>query len=131
MEKKEVTWRKWGRMCVEEREATWDFASPFISPPVFFNEELALHRQTLASREEPTKTNGPGFVIITVFVLVSFCARPCPWAFLGPFLGLSLSLDLSWAFLDASSHLYKRVCPAIGRSVGWVVGWSVGRLVGP
>ena len=25
-------------------------------------------------------------------------------------------------FLDASTHLYKRVCP----SVGWLVGWSVG-----
>ena len=22
-----------------------------------------------------------------------------------------------WAFLDASSHLYKRVCPSVGRSV--------------
>ena len=25
-------------------------------------------------------------------------------------------------FLDASSHLYKRVCPSVGRSVGWSVG---------
>ena len=24
-------------------------------------------------------------------------------------------------FLDASSHLYKRVCPSVGRSVGWSV----------
>ena len=25
-------------------------------------------------------------------------------------------------FLDAFSHLYKRVCPSVGRSVGWSVG---------
>ena len=30
-------------------------------------------------------------------------------------------------FLDASSHLYKRVCP----SVGWSVGPSVRQSVGP
>jgi len=28
-------------------------------------------------------------------------------------------------FLDASSHLYNRVCPSVGRSVGWSVGRSV------
>ena len=38
--------------------------------------------------------------------------RPCP-----PVRGL---------FLDASLHLYNRLCP----SVGWLVGWLVGRLVG-
>ena len=40
---------------------------------------------------------------------------------------------LTWLFarnywfplLDASSHLYKRVCPLVGRSVGWSVGPSV------
>ena len=25
-------------------------------------------------------------------------------------------------FLDASSHLYKRLCTSVGRSVGWSVG---------
>ena len=29
-------------------------------------------------------------------------------------------------FLDASSHLYKRVCPSVGPSVGRSVGPSVG-----
>ena len=29
------------------------------------------------------------------------------------------------SFLDASSHLYKRVCPSIGPSVGPSVGWLV------
>ena len=29
-------------------------------------------------------------------------------------------------FLDASSHLYKRVCPSVRRSVGPSVRWSVG-----
>ena len=28
-------------------------------------------------------------------------------------------------FLDASSHLYKRVCPSVGPLVGRSVGWSV------
>ena len=28
-------------------------------------------------------------------------------------------------FLDASTHLYKRVCPSVGQSVGWSVGRSV------
>ena len=28
-------------------------------------------------------------------------------------------------FLDASTHLYKRLCPSIGRSVGRLVGRSV------
>ena len=31
------------------------------------------------------------------------------------------------SFLDASSHLYKRVCPSIGLSVGPSVSWSVCR----
>ena len=31
------------------------------------------------------------------------------------------------SFLDASTHLYKRVCP----SVGWSIGWSVHRSIGP
>ena len=30
-----------------------------------------------------------------------------------------------YPFLDASSHLYKRVCPSVGRSVGPSVGRSV------
>ena len=25
-------------------------------------------------------------------------------------------------FLDASTHLYKRLCPSVGRLVGWLVG---------
>ena len=33
-------------------------------------------------------------------------------------------------FLDASSHLYTRVCPSVGRSVGRSVGLSVCRSVG-
>ena len=41
-------------------------------------------------------------------------------------LALSLSPFLI-LFLDASSHLYKRVCP----SIGWSVGRSVGQSVGP
>ena len=28
-------------------------------------------------------------------------------------------------FLDAFSHLYKRLCPSVGRSVGRLVGWSL------
>ena len=32
---------------------------------------------------------------------------------------------ISCSFLDASSHLYKRVCPTVGRSVGRSVRWSV------
>ena len=27
-------------------------------------------------------------------------------------------------FLDASTYLYKRLCPSVGPSVGWLVGWS-------
>ena len=34
---------------------------------------------------------------------------------------LSLSLSVS-VFLDASSHLYKRVCPSVGPSVRWSFG---------
>ena len=30
------------------------------------------------------------------------------------------------SFLDASSHLYKRLCPSVRPSVGRLVGWSVG-----
>ena len=30
------------------------------------------------------------------------------------------------SFLDASSHLYKRVCPSVGPLVRWSVRWSVG-----
>ena len=33
-------------------------------------------------------------------------------------------------FLDASSHLYMRVCPSVRPSVGPLVGWSVRRSVG-
>ena len=33
-------------------------------------------------------------------------------------------------FLDASTHLYKRVRTSVGRSVGRSVCWSVGLLVG-
>ena len=32
-------------------------------------------------------------------------------------------------FLDASTHLYKRLCLSIGRSVGCSVGWSDSRSV--
>ena len=32
-------------------------------------------------------------------------------------------------FLDASSHLYKRVCPSVGRSIHWSVSRLVGRSV--
>ena len=28
-------------------------------------------------------------------------------------------------FLDASTHLYKRLCPSVRPLVGWLVGWSV------
>ena len=34
-------------------------------------------------------------------------------------------------FLDASTHLYKRVCPSVCQSVGLLVGPSVGPLVSP
>ena len=34
-------------------------------------------------------------------------------------------------FLDASSHLYNRVCPSVRPSVGPSVGWSVRRSVRP
>ena len=37
-----------------------------------------------------------------------------------------LAPRVSLAFLDASSHLYKKVCPSVDPlSVGWSVGWSV------
>ena len=32
-----------------------------------------------------------------------------------------LTPRVSLPFLDASSHLYKRVCPSVGPSVGWLV----------
>ena len=32
---------------------------------------------------------------------------------------------MKWAFLDASTHLYKRVCPSVGPSVGWFIRWSI------
>ena len=35
------------------------------------------------------------------------------------------------AFLDASSHLYKRVCLLVRRSVCPSIRWLVGRSVGP
>ena len=37
-----------------------------------------------------------------------------------------LQLFLWQFFLDASSHLYNRLCLLVGRSVGWLVGWLVG-----
>ena len=41
--------------------------------------------------------------------------------------GAKLGRKRKHKFLDASSHLYKRVCPSVGRSVGR----SVVPLVGP
>ena len=41
------------------------------------------------------------------------------------------NIDSVGLFLDASSHLYKRVCPSVRRSVRRSVGPSVGPLVGP
>ena len=35
------------------------------------------------------------------------------------------------SFLDASTHLYKRVCPSVGPSVGWLVAPSVGNAFVP
>ena len=40
------------------------------------------------------------------------------------------TVDYMSNFLDASSHLYKSVCPSVGRSVGRSVGPSVGPSVG-
>ena len=41
-------------------------------------------------------------------------------------LSLFCALSVSWALLlDASSHLYKRVCPSVRRSVGQSVRPSV------
>ena len=37
-----------------------------------------------------------------------------------------VSLPLLYLFLDASAHLYKRVCASVGRSVGPTVRQSVG-----
>ena len=37
--------------------------------------------------------------------------------------GRNVRMSLNEMFLDASSHLYKRVC----QSVRWSIGWSVGR----
>jgi len=35
-----------------------------------------------------------------------------------------VTIIFSGTFLDASTHLYKRVCPSVRRSVGWSVGRS-------
>ena len=39
-------------------------------------------------------------------------------------------LSLLFLFLDASKHLYKRVCLSVGWLVSRSVGWSVGQFVG-
>ena len=49
----------------------------------------------------------------------------------GPLVRWSMGLWVHHAFtknsfLDASSHLYKRLCPSVRPSVGRSVGWSVG-----
>ena len=46
------------------------------------------------------------------------------------FLILFFCFLLTFLFLDASSHLYKRVCPSVGRSIGPSVRPSVRPSVG-
>ena len=40
---------------------------------------------------------------------------------------VTVTITVASSFLDASTHLYKRLCPSVRPSVGR----SVGRLVGP
>ena len=51
----------------------------------------------------------------------------CPSVFplIRPFVCLKCMEFYPVQFLDASSHLYKRVCPSVGPSVRWSVGLSV------